>query len=75
MLSLLPARIIRLLEFIGFSGNRELGLLQLQEGASGRSMRSPLCCLTILAFHTYISLILGKDWITFYVIENRLPFV
>ncbi|XP_027471936.1 tetratricopeptide repeat protein 39B isoform X3 [Zalophus californianus] len=63
MLSLLPARIIRLLEFIGFSGNRELGLLQLQEGASGRSMRSPLCCLTILAFHTYISLILGVCYI------------
>ncbi|XP_055485728.1 tetratricopeptide repeat protein 39B isoform X2 [Psammomys obesus] len=60
MLSLLPARIIRLLEFIGFSGNRDLGLLQLREGASGSSMRSPLCCLTILAFHTYISLILGE---------------
>ncbi|XP_073736925.1 tetratricopeptide repeat protein 39B isoform X2 [Callorhinus ursinus] len=76
MLSLLPARIIRLLEFIGFSGNRELGLLQLQEGASGRSMRSPLCCLTILAFHTYISLILGTGEVNVVEAESLLaPFL
>uniref|UniRef100_A0A8D2JQI7 Tetratricopeptide repeat protein 39B n=1 Tax=Sciurus vulgaris TaxID=55149 RepID=A0A8D2JQI7_SCIVU len=76
MLSLLPARIIRLLEFIGFSGNRELGLLQLREGASGRSMRSPLCCLTILAFHTYISLILGTGEVNVVEAESLLaPFL
>ncbi|KAF6328343.1 tetratricopeptide repeat domain 39B [Rhinolophus ferrumequinum] len=76
MLSLLPARIIRLLEFIGFSGNRELGLLQLREGASGRSMRSPLCCLTILAFHTYISLILGTGEVNLVEAEGLLaPFL
>ncbi|XP_071072841.1 tetratricopeptide repeat protein 39B isoform X3 [Dasypus novemcinctus] len=76
MLSLLPARIIRLLEFIGFSGNRELGLKQLKEGASGRSMRSPLCCLTILAFHTYISLILGTGEVNIVEAERLLaPFL
>nr|XP_020032137.1 tetratricopeptide repeat protein 39B isoform X2 [Castor canadensis] len=70
MLSLLPARIIRLLEFIGFSGNR------LREGASGRSMRSPLCCLTILAFHTYISLILGTGEVNVVEAESLLaPFL
>ncbi|XP_040819431.1 tetratricopeptide repeat protein 39B isoform X1 [Ochotona curzoniae] len=76
MLSLLPARIIRLLEFIGFSGNKELGLLQLREGASGGSMRSPLCCLTILAFHTYISLILGTGEVNVVEAERLLaPFL
>nr|KAF6434746.1 tetratricopeptide repeat domain 39B [Molossus molossus] len=76
MLSLLPARIIRLLEFIGFSGNRELGLRQLHEGASGRSMRSSLCCLTILSFHTYISLILGTGEVNLMEAENLLaPFL
>ncbi|XP_066113380.1 tetratricopeptide repeat protein 39B isoform X1 [Saccopteryx bilineata] len=76
MLSLLPARIIRLLEFIGFSGNRELGLLQLQEGAEGKSMRSPLCCLTILSFHTYISLILGTGEVNIEEAERLLaPFL
>nr|DBA28125.1 TPA: hypothetical protein GDO54_008531 [Pyxicephalus adspersus] len=59
MLSLLPSRILRLLEFIGFSGNRGLGLLQLQEGASGTSLRAILCVLTLLFYHTYVSLILG----------------
>uniref|UniRef100_A0A8C2AMD1 Tetratricopeptide repeat protein 39B n=1 Tax=Cyprinus carpio TaxID=7962 RepID=A0A8C2AMD1_CYPCA len=54
MLSLLPARILRLLEFIGFSGNREFGLSQLQEGAGSHSLRSILCVLTLLFYHTYI---------------------
>lgn len=59
MLSLLPQRILRLLEFIGFSGNREFGLSQLREGASSHSLRSILCALTLLFYHTYVSLILG----------------
>ncbi|KAG6936486.1 tetratricopeptide repeat domain 39B [Chelydra serpentina] len=59
MLSLLPGRILRLLEFIGFSGNRNLGLHQLREGASGTSLRAILCTFTLLLYHTYVSLILG----------------
>ncbi|KAG8455133.1 hypothetical protein GDO86_001371 [Hymenochirus boettgeri] len=55
MLSLLPSRVLRLLEFIGFSGNRELGLSQLREGAAGSSIRAILCVLTLLFYHTYIS--------------------
>ncbi|KAL2079372.1 hypothetical protein ACEWY4_025116 [Coilia grayii] len=59
MLSLLPARILRLLEFIGFSGNREFGLAQLREGAGSHSLRSILSALTLLFYHTYVCLILG----------------
>ncbi|KAM9426107.1 tetratricopeptide repeat protein 39B [Pholidichthys leucotaenia] len=59
MLSLLPQRILRLLEFIGFSGNRGFGLSQLREGASSSSLRSILCALTLLFYNTYVSLILG----------------
>uniref|UniRef100_A0A671SIZ2 Tetratricopeptide repeat protein 39B n=1 Tax=Sinocyclocheilus anshuiensis TaxID=1608454 RepID=A0A671SIZ2_9TELE len=59
MLSLLPARILRLLEFIGFSGNREFGLSQLRDGAGSHSLRSILCVLTLLLYHTYVCLILG----------------
>ncbi|VTJ85003.1 Hypothetical predicted protein, partial [Marmota monax] len=56
--------------------NLELGLLQLREGASGRSMRSSLCCLTILAFHTYISLILGTGEVNVGEAESLLaPFL
>uniref|UniRef100_A0AAY5F4E9 Tetratricopeptide repeat protein 39B n=1 Tax=Electrophorus electricus TaxID=8005 RepID=A0AAY5F4E9_ELEEL len=60
MLSLLPARILRLLEFIGFSGNREFGLAQLRDGAVGHSLRAILCVLTLLLYHTYVCLILGN---------------
>ncbi|KAG5844927.1 hypothetical protein ANANG_G00133340 [Anguilla anguilla] len=59
MLSLLPGRILRLLEFIGFSGNREFGLSQLREGAASHSLRAILCVLTLLLYHTYVCLILG----------------
>ncbi|KAM3857737.1 tetratricopeptide repeat protein 39B [Diretmus argenteus] len=59
MLSLLPQRILRLLEFIGFSGNRDFGLMQLREGSSSHSLRSILSALTLLFYHTYVSLILG----------------
>ncbi|KAG9347071.1 hypothetical protein JZ751_005998 [Albula glossodonta] len=59
MLSLLPGRILRLLEFIGFSGNREFGLSQLREGAASHSLRAILSVLTLLLYHTYVCLILG----------------
>ncbi|KAM9717941.1 tetratricopeptide repeat protein 39B isoform 3-T3 [Menidia menidia] len=59
MLSLLPQRVLRLLEVIGFSGNRGFGLAQLRDGASSLSLRSILSVLTLLFYHTYVSLILG----------------
>uniref|UniRef100_A0A6Q2X6E4 Tetratricopeptide repeat protein 39B n=1 Tax=Esox lucius TaxID=8010 RepID=A0A6Q2X6E4_ESOLU len=60
MLSLLPQRILRLLEFIGFSGNRDFGLAQLREGAASHSIRAILSVLTLLFYHTYVTLILGS---------------
>ncbi|KAL2098267.1 hypothetical protein ACEWY4_007474 [Coilia grayii] len=59
MLSLFPARVLRLLEFLGFAGNREMGLSQLREGATRSSLRSILSTLTLLMFHLYTSVILG----------------
>ncbi|KAM9819552.1 tetratricopeptide repeat protein 39B-like isoform 1-T2 [Syngnathus typhle] len=60
MLSLLPARILKLMEFLGFSGDREVGLSELRAGASSDSLRSILSTLTLLMFHLYISVILGS---------------
>uniref|UniRef100_A0A672VCG8 Tetratricopeptide repeat protein 39B n=1 Tax=Strigops habroptila TaxID=2489341 RepID=A0A672VCG8_STRHB len=71
MLSLLPGRILRLLEFIGFSGDR-LGLSQLREGASGSSLRAILCTFTLLVYHTYISLILGTGEANFEEADSLL---
>ncbi|XP_053195992.1 tetratricopeptide repeat protein 39B-like [Scomber japonicus] len=59
MLSLLPSRVLRLMEFLGFSGDQELGLSELREGAASDSLRSILSTLTLLMFHLYISVILG----------------
>ncbi|XP_072560242.1 tetratricopeptide repeat protein 39A-like isoform X2 [Paramormyrops kingsleyae] len=90
MLSLLPSRILRLLEFVGFSGNKvgasqshplqrilgytgsparldcmglvllqELGLQQLEEGASTDTFPAFLCNMLLLCYHTFMSFILG----------------
>ncbi|XP_029473733.1 tetratricopeptide repeat protein 39A isoform X2 [Rhinatrema bivittatum] len=58
-LSMLPTRILRLLEFVGFSGNKEYGLAQLQEGASLHSFRAVLCTMLLLCYHTFLSFVLG----------------
>ncbi|XP_075143775.1 tetratricopeptide repeat protein 39A isoform X2 [Leptodactylus fuscus] len=58
-LSMLPTRILRLLEFVGFSGNKDYGLTQLQEGAANHSFRALLCTLLLLCYHTFLSFVLG----------------
>ncbi|XP_017579274.1 tetratricopeptide repeat protein 39B-like isoform X1 [Pygocentrus nattereri] len=59
MLSLFPARVLRLLEFVGFSGNREVGLNHLHHGVATTSLRSILSTFTLLMFNIYITVILG----------------
>ncbi|KAI5610166.1 tetratricopeptide repeat protein 39A isoform X1, partial [Silurus asotus] len=59
MLSLLPTRTLRMLEFVGFSGNKEFGLQQLQEGSAEHTFRSFLCNMLLLCYHTFMSFILG----------------
>ncbi|KAJ8376480.1 hypothetical protein SKAU_G00070600 [Synaphobranchus kaupii] len=59
MLSMLPTRILRLLEFVGFSGNKDFGLEQLQEGCVTHTFRAFLCNMLLLCYHTFMSFILG----------------
>ncbi|XP_034035600.1 tetratricopeptide repeat protein 39A isoform X2 [Thalassophryne amazonica] len=59
MISMLPTRTLRLLEFVGFSGNKEFGLQQLQEGSAESTFRSFLCNMLLLCYHTFMSFILG----------------
>lgn len=58
-LSLFPPRILKVLEFAGFSGDKELGLSLLHDGASGLNLRSLLCALLLLCYHTFLTFILG----------------
>ncbi|KAA0714234.1 Tetratricopeptide repeat protein 39A [Triplophysa tibetana] len=59
MLSMLPTRTLKLLEFVGISGNKECGLDQLQEGSAELTFRSFLCTMLLLCYHTFMSFILG----------------
>ncbi|KAE8610161.1 hypothetical protein XENTR_v10012037 [Xenopus tropicalis] len=58
-ISMLPTRILRLLEFVGFSGNKDYGLSQLQEGTTVHSFRALLCTLLLLCYHTFLRFVLG----------------
>ncbi|XP_031834687.1 tetratricopeptide repeat protein 39B-like isoform X2 [Nomia melanderi] len=61
MISLLPARIIKLLEFIGFSGDKEYGLSELEAGyREKRGLRHILCAMILLFYNLMISFILSN---------------
>uniref|UniRef100_A0A8C2XTJ1 Tetratricopeptide repeat domain 39A n=1 Tax=Cyclopterus lumpus TaxID=8103 RepID=A0A8C2XTJ1_CYCLU len=59
MISMLPTRTLKLLEFVGFTGNKEFGLQQLLEGSAESTFRSFLCNMLLLCYHTFMSFILG----------------
>ncbi|KAH9627999.1 hypothetical protein HF086_017974 [Spodoptera exigua] len=59
MISLLPPKIISVLEFVGFSGNKSLGLAELEAGSRAPGMRSVLCDLTLLGYHLVICHFIG----------------
>ncbi|KAF7992091.1 hypothetical protein HCN44_001416 [Aphidius gifuensis] len=62
MISLLPGRVIKLLEFIGFSGDKEYGLRELQSGYEDRrGLRQILCSMTLFSYHLIASFILSSS--------------
>uniref|UniRef100_A0A452IIP7 Tetratricopeptide repeat domain 39A n=1 Tax=Gopherus agassizii TaxID=38772 RepID=A0A452IIP7_9SAUR len=58
-LSLFPPRILKLLEFAGFSGDKDYGLQQLHEGATTLNLRALLCTILLLCYYTFLTFILG----------------
>uniref|UniRef100_A0A3Q4B5I8 Tetratricopeptide repeat domain 39A n=1 Tax=Mola mola TaxID=94237 RepID=A0A3Q4B5I8_MOLML len=58
-LSLFPPRILKVLEFAGFSGDKEYGLSLLRDSATRMNLRSMLCALLLLCYYTFLTFILG----------------
>lgn len=61
MISLLPARVIRLLEFIGFSGNKQIGIHDLKVGHQMDGVRKVLCVMTLLAYNLIVCYVLSHQ--------------
>lgn len=56
MISLLPSRAKKLLEFIGFSGSRTVGLEELEYGYNLKhGIRQILCVMTLLAYNLIVT--------------------
>ncbi|KAM9780446.1 tetratricopeptide repeat protein 39A [Neosynchiropus ocellatus] len=58
-LSMFPPRILRLLEFAGFSGDKDYGLSLLNTGATALNLRSMLSALLLLCYYTFLTFVLG----------------
>ncbi|XP_012643927.1 gem-associated protein 6 isoform X1 [Microcebus murinus] len=61
MLSLVPPRTLKLLNIIGFSGDREVGLALLHESASETHINNILSVLTLLFYYNYIYVAFGVE--------------
>lgn len=60
MLSLLPPKILKVLEFVGFKASKEKGLRELEKGADmTTSLRAPVCSILLIMYHIYIDYIFG----------------
>uniref|UniRef100_A0A1I7ZRX6 Tetratricopeptide repeat protein 39B n=1 Tax=Steinernema glaseri TaxID=37863 RepID=A0A1I7ZRX6_9BILA len=60
LLSTLPSRILRLLEVVGFSGDKGVGMMELHGSlALNGTLRNPMCRLVLLLWHLIASFLVG----------------
>lgn len=59
----MPTKVIRMLEFVGFSGNRETGFSELEQATQlQEGLRCPLAVLIMLCYQTYIEHLFGMKY-------------
>ncbi|KAF5280249.1 hypothetical protein FQA39_LY18072 [Lamprigera yunnana] len=59
--SLLPPSLLKIINFLGFGGNRNLGIANLMYAREGADMRAPLATLALLWYHTIVRPFYGID--------------
>ena len=73
MISHLPNKVLRLLEFVGFSGNRSIGFNELEAStAITDGLRSPLAKLIMMAYFCYIEHLFGLGNEDLTIVSNIL---
>lgn len=61
MISMLPARVMRLLEFIGFGGNKESGISEIKHVYESRKgLRQFLASIVLLGYHLMLLFFIGN---------------
>ncbi|KAH9488246.1 Tetratricopeptide repeat protein 39C [Bulinus truncatus] len=53
-ISMVPPKILKLIEFLGFEGDREVGLSCLEFTSHSKDMKAPLATLALLWYHTVL---------------------
>lgn len=53
-ISMVPPKILKLIEFLGFEGDREAGLASLEYTSHSKDMKAPLATLGLLWYHTVL---------------------
>lgn len=61
MLSLVPPKTLKLLDLVGYYGNKEVGLSLLHESASESHINNILSILTLLFYYNYICVAFGVE--------------
>lgn len=61
MFSLVPPRSLKLLNIVGYSGDREVGLALLHESASEPHINNILSVFTLLFYYNYVRVVVGVE--------------
>ncbi|XP_071502427.1 tetratricopeptide repeat protein 39C-like [Diadema antillarum] len=61
VISMMPPSLLKVVNLLGFHGNREFGLKCLDEASHSTDMKAPLAMLTLLWYHTVVRPFFGID--------------